>query len=114
MIRRYTLIAVAALGLLPLIQRTSWAQSPREAAIKPLPLVSPIFGDDMVLQRGKANTIWGWTDPGETVRVEIADRENRGQGKPGTDGTYSYVSSRFRKTFRRPDRFLSVFYPVPF
>jgi len=38
-----------------------------------LPFVSPIFGDNMVLQRGKLNTIWGWSDPGDTVRVKIGD-----------------------------------------
>ena len=38
----------------------------------PLPFVSPMFGDNMVLQRGKANTIWGWSKPGDAVRVEIA------------------------------------------
>ena len=38
-----------------------------------LPFVSPMFGDNMVLQRGKPNTIWGWAKPGEEVRVEIAD-----------------------------------------
>src|SRR5512143_553333 len=37
-----------------------------------LPFVSPIFGDNMVLQRGKPNTIWGWSKPGQTVQVEIA------------------------------------------
>jgi sialate O-acetylesterase len=38
----------------------------------PLPFVSPMFGDNMVLQRGKLNTIWGWSNPGQQVRVEIA------------------------------------------
>ena len=37
----------------------------------PLPFVSPIFGDNMVLQRGKTNTIWGWSNPGQIVRAEI-------------------------------------------
>jgi sialate O-acetylesterase len=37
-----------------------------------LPFVSPMFGDNMVLQRGKPNTIWGWSKPGQVVRVEIA------------------------------------------
>ncbi|MGD0308458.1 MAG: sialate O-acetylesterase [Acidobacteriota bacterium] len=37
-----------------------------------LPFVSPIFSDNMVLQRGKPNTIWGWSKPGQAVRVEIA------------------------------------------
>jgi glucuronoarabinoxylan endo-1,4-beta-xylanase len=40
----------------------------------PLPLVSPMFGDNMVLQRGKPNAIWGWAKSGDTVRVEIAGR----------------------------------------
>ncbi|HEY3915424.1 MAG TPA: sialate O-acetylesterase, partial [Verrucomicrobiae bacterium] len=40
----------------------------------PLPLVSPIFGDHMVLQRGKRNAIWGWAKPGSTIRVEIAGK----------------------------------------
>lgn len=38
----------------------------------PLPFVSPIFSDNMVLQRGKPNTIWGWAKAGEEVRVRIA------------------------------------------
>lgn len=37
-----------------------------------LPLVSPMFGSNMVLQRGKLNTIWGWAKPGEKVTVDIA------------------------------------------
>jgi sialate O-acetylesterase len=40
----------------------------------PLSFVSPMFGDNMVLQRGKANRFWGWAKPGQTVRVEIAGR----------------------------------------
>jgi len=39
----------------------------------PLPFVSPVFGDHMVLQRGKPNAIWGWSTPGDSVRVELAD-----------------------------------------
>src|ERR1700722_9401287 len=39
-----------------------------------LPFVSPMFGDNMVLQRGKPNTIWGWSKPGDAVQVEIAGR----------------------------------------
>ena len=43
-----------------------------------LPLVSPIFGDNMVLQRGKPDTIWGWSEPGDTVRVQIGSRSASG------------------------------------
>ena len=39
-----------------------------------LPFVSPMFGDNMVLQRGKPDPIWGWAKPGEVIKVEIAGR----------------------------------------
>src|SRR5215831_2492599 len=51
-----------------------FAVTVRAADDTSLPFVSPIFGDNMVLQRGKPNTIWGWAKPGETVQVEIAGR----------------------------------------
>jgi len=68
------------------------------AAVPGLPFVSPMFGDNMILQRGKTNTIWGWTKPGETVRVElvgqtattVADAEGRWQARimpPASAGT---------------------------
>jgi sialate O-acetylesterase len=50
---------------------------------KLLPFVSPIFGDSMVLQRGKPDTIWGWSDPGDSVRVQIG--ENTATGTAGPD-----------------------------
>ena len=50
------------------------SQSPSDRAAKALPIVSPIFGDNMVLQRGKPDAIWGWSDPGDTVKVEIAGK----------------------------------------
>ncbi|HZI33707.1 MAG TPA: sialate O-acetylesterase [Candidatus Binatia bacterium] len=37
-----------------------------------LPFVSPMFGDNMVLQRGKPNMIWGWSTPGDAIHVEIS------------------------------------------
>jgi sialate O-acetylesterase len=40
---------------------------------KMLPFVSTLFGDNMVLQRGKANTVWGWSEPGDKVTVQIGD-----------------------------------------
>ncbi len=32
-----------------------------------------IFGDNMVLQQQQELKVWGWTDPGDTVKVTIAD-----------------------------------------
>jgi sialate O-acetylesterase len=51
-----------------------------------LPFVSPMFGDNMVLQRGKPDTIWGWTKPGGAVRVEIEGQT--AQAVAGADGRW--------------------------
>ena len=45
------------------------------AGSESLPLVSPIFGDHMVLQRGQPNRIWGWAKPGTEIRVTLASQE---------------------------------------
>ena len=50
------------------------------------PFVSPIFGDDMVLQRGKPNLIWGWSQPGDAIRVEVG--ENSATATAGADGRW--------------------------
>ncbi len=67
MIHRYGLIVVAAVAFLFAAPGTALPQNAQESAGKPLPLISPIFGDNMVLQRGKENTIWGWAAPGDKV-----------------------------------------------
>jgi sialate O-acetylesterase len=65
-----------------------------------LPFVSPLFSDNMVLQRGKPNAIWGWATPGQEVRVQIggrsakavADANGRWQAQvhpPAPGGPYS-------------------------
>lgn len=33
----------------------------------------PLFTDHMVLQRDKPNRIWGWSEPGSTIRVLLED-----------------------------------------
>ena len=74
MIRRSVLIATTAVTSILSLCCLATAQTAAPAP-KPLPFVSPIFGDNMVLQRGKPNTIWGWSDPGDKVTVEIADKK---------------------------------------
>lgn len=49
------------------------SQAPPVTA-KPLPFLSPIFGDNMVLQRGKVNTIWGWSTPGDHIAVKVGEQ----------------------------------------
>jgi hypothetical protein len=50
----------------------SFTSLPTQAADTSLPFVSPMFGDNVVLQRGKPNPIWGWSKPGDAVQVELA------------------------------------------
>jgi sialate O-acetylesterase len=51
-----------------------------------LPFVSPIFGDNMVLQRGKPIRFWGWAKPGELIRVELDGR--MAKAATGSDGRW--------------------------
>ena len=51
-----------------------------------LPFVSPLFSDNMVLQRGKPNTIWGWATPGQEVSVQIGGHSAKGIA--GADGRW--------------------------
>jgi len=49
------------------------------------PFLHPLFTDHMVLQRDMVTSIWGWTQPGEEVKVTLADETATGvadaQGK---------------------------------
>jgi sialate O-acetylesterase len=69
-------------SLLALAGESAFGALPQTAA--PLPFVNPIFGDNMVLQRGKPNAIWGWSQPGDSVRVAIG--ENSATATAGADG----------------------------
>src|ERR1039458_5734708 len=80
-------VALAAAGaLLFLVPNGAVAQPGPASAGKPLPFVSGIFGDNMVLQRGKPDTIWGWSQPGDNVRVEIGG--HTAVGVAGSDGRW--------------------------
>ena len=37
------------------------------------PFVSTLFADNMVLQRGKPDVLWGWSEPGDTIHVTLGD-----------------------------------------
>ncbi len=37
----------------------------------PKPFLHPLFSDNMVLQRGMADPVWGWATPGESVSVSF-------------------------------------------
>ena len=68
------LVLVSVIGAFQATGVIAPAQPPPVAArqAEPPPFVSTIFGDNMVLQRNKPDAIWGWSDPGDRVKVEIA------------------------------------------
>jgi sialate O-acetylesterase len=74
----------ALIAALALMTGSVLAAPSQEAAA--LPFVSPIFGDNMVLQRGKPIAIWGWSQPGDSVRVEIGD--SSATATAGADGRW--------------------------
>jgi len=74
-------LAVQVMAALTLCSGSAPAQNPAN-----LPFVSPIFGDKMVLQRGKPNAIWGWSQPGDPVRVEVG--ESSATTTAGADGRW--------------------------
>lgn len=84
MISKVALIAAAAAGLLlapclPIIaQNTPGMPQTHPQAPKTQPFVSPLFGDNMVLQRGKTNTVWGWSEPGDKITVQIGNSKASG------------------------------------
>ncbi|HXK05275.1 MAG TPA: alpha/beta hydrolase-fold protein [Verrucomicrobiae bacterium] len=77
-------ISASVFAALALMRGGAFGAPPQDAV--PLPFVSPIFSDNMVLQRGKPNPIWGWSQPGDVVRVEIG--ENSATGTAGADARW--------------------------
>jgi sialate O-acetylesterase len=91
------LLSCSALAALALLSGSGAFGAPPQATAPPrgaaapqaaaqLPFVSPVFGDNMVLQRNKPNTIWGWSQPGDSVRVEIGEKS--ATGAAGADGKW--------------------------
>lgn len=44
------------------------------AADPALPFLCPLFGEHMMLQRGRPNPVWGWAKPGTAVKITLAGR----------------------------------------
>jgi len=74
------LVVFAAVAFLPY----GWviAAPPAAGPAPERPFLSPIFGDNMVLQRDKPNTFWGWTAPGTEVRVGLNGQSARAVAGP--------------------------------
>lgn len=88
-LRSFALRAFLVVALWPwLAAFATAAESTTEAS---RPLVSPIFGDHMVLQQGRPNRIWGWAAAGTKVAVAIADTAktlSSAQTTAGSDGRW--------------------------
>ena len=74
--------ALLVATLIAMLHNAAFAQS------KPAkPVVHPLFSSHMVLQRGKAVPVWGWTKPGTKIVVEFAGQSTTTQS--GADGMWS-------------------------
>lgn len=51
------------------------------------PFLDPLFSDNMVLQRGQSDPVWGWTTPGANVAVSIAGKSAKAVA--GADGKWT-------------------------
>jgi sialate O-acetylesterase len=72
MLSKHFLAAAMGAGLLSACLNIGYAQQPPAVqAATSLPFVSPIFGDNMVLQRNKPDKIWGWSEPGDAIHVVV-------------------------------------------
>jgi sialate O-acetylesterase len=80
MVSKYCRFVAAAAAILFALSGSALAQNTPGMPPMPLqapkaqPFVSTLFGDNMVLQRGKANTIWGWSQPGDKILVQIGEQ----------------------------------------
>jgi len=85
MLSKTTSILTALAATLLAAPGALFAQGGSAPTVVPLPFVNTLFGDNMVLQRGKPDALWGWSDPGDTIRVQF-------EGGMGTDA-FSGVNS---------------------
>lgn len=72
------LAAVATISLLAIPSSCAHAQSAAVNTSRSLPFIRSFWGGNMVLRRGKINVIWRWPDPGDKIRVQIADESATG------------------------------------
>lgn len=56
------------------------------SALAAEPFLSPVFTDNMVLQRDQPDAIWGWTQPGAAVKVSISGKT--AEAKAAADGKW--------------------------
>jgi len=95
-------------GLAPKRRRYAWGKAGLVSALilfaglatnaddVSLPFVSPIFGDNMVLQRGKPNTVWDGPHQESPFKSESRDKPT-GPSRAPTESGRSGSSRRLRE-----------------
>jgi len=89
-------------GALPCLLALVSASSALAADPAPLPLLSPLFGEHMLLQRNQPNRLWGWAAPGTEIKISLSDhhaaataaRDGRWQAQidpPPAGGPYRFT-----------------------
>ncbi|RYX85494.1 9-O-acetylesterase [bacterium] len=69
------LLPLLALGLVaPAVPLLTPMSAHAQNATQSQPFLHPLFTDDAVLQRDRPIPVWGWTTPGQSVTVKIADK----------------------------------------
>ncbi len=68
--------------------------NPSPHAVSPKPFLHPLFTDNMVLQRGMADPIWGWATPGQAVTVSMNGKKVTATA--GTDGKWTAKVGPFK------------------
>ncbi len=72
-------VKLSKMLIMSIIMATCIFSSPSPAgAYLNKPFLHPVFTDHMVLQRDAEDNVWGWTNPGEKVTVEIGEKVSSG------------------------------------
>jgi sialate O-acetylesterase len=71
----YLIIVIGLFGLSTTAQAASF------------PFLCPLFSDNMVLQRGQTDPVWGWTTPGAKITVQFAGKT--ATATAGLDGKWT-------------------------
>jgi len=74
--------ALLLLAAAPALPRPALAQADGSR-----PFLSSLFTDNMVLQRGRPDAVWGWATPGQSVVVKMGGKAARAVARP--DGKWT-------------------------
>ena len=94
---KFTISLIALLSTVPMLSSAQAQQEPGKD-ITVIPAIGEglslhnLFQSNMVLQREKPTTIWGWADPGEEVSVSFGGQTQT--TKAGADRSWKVIAGR--------------------